>query len=160
MHFNGPIVDTDHRIEYSLKEYVLQFGEPDFILFRADVWDLQTHFKSHSTAAMSKQHIFKFIADYKYDLDLIRRIKPPHSYLGTHTVPKITKYLENFNTVEYVLRYLSDTQELFLFDFNHLLSGKESNPDEYLQDEIHPNQEYSEAIGNVLITMCKSWKCS
>jgi hypothetical protein len=38
MHFpEGPLVDTDRRIEYSFKEYVLQFGEPDFILFRSDL---------------------------------------------------------------------------------------------------------------------------
>ena len=154
----GPLVDTDRRIEHSLNEYVLQFGEPDFILFRADMWDLQAHFKSFSTAPMTKQQIAKTIADYKYDFNIIRRIKPPHSYLGTHTVPKIKLFSENFDTVENILRFLSESENLFLFDFNQLLSGKEGNP-EYLRDKIHPNKEYSASLGYLLVALCKRWKC-
>jgi hypothetical protein len=109
---------------------------------------------------MTKQKIAKTIADYEYDFNIIRSIKPPHSYLGTHTVPKIGSYLENFDTMENILRYLSDSENLFLFDFNQLLSGKESNPTEYLRDTIHPNKEYSASIGYLLVALCKRWKCS
>eukprot|EP01036_Dinobryon_divergens_P034424 gene34424-44469_t len=155
----GPLVGTDSRIEHSLKEYALQFGEPDFILFRTDLWDLQAHFKSFSTAPMTKQQIAKIIADYKYDFNVIRRIKPPHSYLGTHTVPKIKLFSENFDTVENILRFLSESENLFLFDFNQLLSGNKGNPTEYLRDKIHPNKEYSASLGYLLVALCKRWKC-
>ena len=108
-----PHVDTKLRIPQCMGDYIAQFGHPNFILFRTEVWDLKMTMEM-KTAITLREISNQFIDDFLVDLKLIRHLSP-NALLGTHTVPKITWGMDYFYTYLNAMRYLSEEVRIFIY---------------------------------------------
>eukprot|EP01041_Mallomonas_annulata_P008421 gene8421-17360_t len=161
---DDPYAATELRLQHGLSQYRETYGDPNFVLFRTDLWDLlaisrRSNTSTNETEIMYKNHtIFhQFIQDYKWAFHYLRT-ELPHAYLGTHTVPKIRWGLHLFHQYQNALRHIFWIHpDIFLYDFELLMNNLD--PRQYLIDLHHPNANYTTSLSNIFIDSIKAWSC-
>jgi len=157
---DDPYADTILRIIQGIRQFTVAYGVPDFILFRSDLWDLHiTGFKDLTWQENNREQInATFIKDCTADFALIHTISPT-SVLGTHTIPRPTWGLYLFHQYENGLRYVSQRENYFLFDWEKLLLPLSGDVTTYLRDVHHPNPTYTRSFGSIIISLMKKYFC-
>jgi len=105
-------VDTELRIPLCIRDYIKRFGDPEFVLFRSELWDssyLQnvTLPLRNSTADDRRDLSNQFIKNFRNDFELIRQWSPM-ALIGTHTVPKPRDPSLYFYDLLHAMRYVSE----------------------------------------------------
>eukprot|EP01041_Mallomonas_annulata_P012456 gene12456-26205_t len=161
---DDPYIDTELRLEHGLSQYREEYGDPNFIFYRTDLWDLITksnrpsnHINEMEARNMNSTIFDKLIKDYEWAFGYLRK-EIPSAYLGTHTVPKIKWGLHLFHQYQNALRFISlNDPNIFLYDFELLVNNLSS--DEYLLDRHHPNNNYSTSFSNIMVNSMMTWLC-
>ena len=159
-----PWADTEQRLAHGLDQFVARVGEPTFILFRTELWDL--HVTAYIKAGIDKEAVFrKFAADNRASFAYIRR-RFPHAELMLHTVPTITWGLSLFHHYQNANRYLArasvsdpdfaaDTGPITNFDFQLLLLDLPKEA--YLRDTHHPTPIFLASFLDMMFKAAAKW---
>ena len=105
-------VDTELRIPQCMHDFITQFGHPEFVLLRTELWDMGTLEKvilprRNTTAVDLRELSTEFIANYRNALKIIRHWSPS-ALLGSHNVPKPSFPTAFFHAYLHAMRYLSE----------------------------------------------------
>ena len=152
-----PNADTELRIKEGIRQFVLFGGEPQFVFFKTDLWDMGVETRDQSGDGMVKS-MELMIQHYKLAFHQIRGLLPD-AYIGLHTSPRILKKDHYFFIMQNVLRYLSHTmKDIFLFDWNLLLEGVD--PNDIIRggrDLIHPKARHNVQFLNLMVSIIEKY---
>ena len=156
-------MDTIVRIPLVVHEFKNAIGEPSFIFYRTELWDLHEHggWNGHPVLAdtpLKKRLLMKkYISDYSVILNHIRHASPK-SYIGLHTVPTITWGAALFYHYIFSMQYIaSSTADVFLMDWNKLIHLYERDGGKVLRDGHHPSLELSLYFGTLMVDAFSAW---
>jgi hypothetical protein len=163
-----PFVDTVLRIPEAIQYYTNNFGKPNFVIFRTELWDLQPitvdvkymgvqkRFNESWYVDHAEEVGTLFTNDHIADITQIRSLLPS-AYVGAHTIPTIKWGLHMFHHFTNAMRYVSSLTHSFLFDFNLMLAHMSDKKDEYLRDYHHPNEMYTVRFVDILTGALQAW---
>jgi len=152
---DDPWADTELRVQHGLDQFTEKFGEPTFVIFRSELWDLHvTAYKPIET--IDKTALFaKFLDDSRTVFRYIRA-RLPRAFLGMHTTPTIRWGMTLFHQYQNAVRRLArESDELFLFDFQLLLADLPL--DAYLRDTHHPKPVYLSSFLDLMYRSALRW---
>jgi len=157
-HQGDPFVDTEKRIPESIRQFSINFGKPQFIFFRADLWDMHvTSSRNFSTVNDKKEHFQEYISNLLWAFDLIHQLLP-NAVICTHTIPRANAdwggLLGDYMNA---LRFSADTKGIVLFDWYQMMA--ESTPSSYLRDTYHPDVFHSIFFIRMVSTALSTWMC-
>ena len=160
-------MDTVLRIPAALKEFQRVVGQPGFVIYRTELWDLHQHGgwngypivadNSAKKAQLMKEFISNNIAMMNY-----LRESLPNAYIGIHTVPTIMWGMVLFHHYIAALQYITDvSSDFFLMDWNKLIHIYVFEGHAYLRDGHHPNLDQTKYFGMLMIEAFSTWinKC-
>jgi hypothetical protein len=152
-HLNDSYVDTELRLDRGLELYSSLHGDPNYVFFRTDYWDMAYNLHVKPYIPSSPQ----MLSNYKWAIHNISS-HFPLALIGTHTIPKnkighdgLSREFQDF------VRYDASLHGLFLFDWELLF--KNLSPDIYLKDKHHPRQKYLISFADIVINSCFEYLC-
>lgn len=153
-----PYTDTESRIFETVRQYRLKFGEPTYIFYRADLWDLHVVAASNFSRAETELYFTQYRENLQWAWSLLRRLSPL-AMLCTHTIPLILwEHSEQlFDDFMSSLRYVATINDVTIFDWNQMLGR--SDPHTYLRDKHHPDSHHSSSFARLVTSALLSWSC-
>lgn len=150
---DDPYADTALRVQHGLDQFTRTFGEPTFVLFRSELWDL--HVTAYRVVEDRAALFAKFLEDSRTIFRYIRR-RLPRAYIGTHTTPTIRWGMSLFHQYQNAVRLLArESDDLFLLDFQLLLADLPL--DVYLRDTHHPKPVYLSSFLDMIYRSALRW---
>ena len=153
-----PYTDTEARIFQAIEQYKSALGVPDFVFYRADLWDLHVISASNFSLQEEKVYFEQYRENLNWAWETIRSMLP-NSVLCTHTIPPILwehgdKLFDEFMSN---VRFVAAENEVVIFDWNQMLGR--SDPHTYLRDKHHPDGRHSSSFARLVTGALSSWKC-
>jgi len=153
-----PFVDTERRIPESIKQFSAKFGMPQYVSYRADLWDLHA-IPSENVRLESQRNVYlqEYILNLFWAFDLIRELLPKATLIS-HTIPRTQAQWASLHG-DYMnsLRYVAEFKGIVLFDWYQFLEN--SPPASYLRDQYHPDASHSINFMKVLTRALTAWSC-
>ena len=154
-----PYTDTNLRIKHAIEIFSQQFGIPNFILIRNDLWDI---IKQPIPMRNTHDHsdlMEKYLHNYKLNIAEIREILPS-VHIGTHTIPTPTWGGILFQKYENMLRLLSasSSNSIYLLDWQLLTPNSPDNGNSFhLRDGHHPKMNRIIVFANLMFRIIEDF---